>query len=107
MLAGTASIFLALRAAILAGEVAPVLVTSNGLYLVRLAERRTPGMRPLAEVREAIRYELQQAKRFQREQEFFAEMKRGLDIRVNHAALKLLPTSNTAAQIAPPALPGS
>ncbi|HEX5218396.1 MAG TPA: peptidyl-prolyl cis-trans isomerase [Verrucomicrobiae bacterium] len=90
-----------------AGEVAPLVVVSNGVYIVRLLERRMASTRPLIDVREAICYELQQQKRAQREQEFFAEMKRGLDIKVNRDVLNSISTPTQVSNAAPPALPGS
>ena len=89
------------------GEVAPLVVASNGVYIVRLLERRMATTRPLTEVREAIRYELQQQKREQRELEFFAEMKRGLNIKVNRDVLNSISTLTQVSNTAPPALPGS
>lgn len=89
------------------GEVAPLVVASNGVYIVRLLERRMATTRPLTEVREAIRYELQQQKREQRELEFFAEMKRGLNIKVNRDVLNSISTPTQVSNTAPPALPGS
>jgi len=89
------------------GEIAPLLATSNGFYIVRLLERQSPGVRPLAEVLEAIRYQLLQQKRQQREHDFFEEMKRGLAIVVNHDLLNSIQAPAAVSNSAPPALPGS
>jgi parvulin-like peptidyl-prolyl isomerase len=89
------------------GAVGPVLECAQGFCIVRLLERRPAGRRPLDDVHDAIRYELQQAQRQQREQEFFAEMKRGLRIEVNPAALPATVPVNPVSHPPPPKAPGS
>jgi peptidyl-prolyl cis-trans isomerase C len=88
------------------GEVAPLVIASNGCYIVRLLEQRPSRVHPLPEVREAIRYELQQRKRAQREQEFFAKMRQGLKIEINQAALKAASTALGSSHPPPPPVPG-
>jgi parvulin-like peptidyl-prolyl isomerase len=88
-----------------AGDTAPVVTTANGFSIVRLLERRPAGTRPFTEVREVIRYELLLQKRREREEAFFAEMKRGLPIVVNEAVLDTVAPPASASQSLPPPLP--
>ena len=69
------------------GELAPLIETPGGFYLARLTETKAAGVRPLAEVGEAIRHQLRQAKREQLTAAFQTRMCAGLDIRTNTAAL--------------------
>jgi len=88
------------------GEVAPLVETARGFHIVRLIERRAEGVRPLAEVHEAVRYELLQAKRQERQREFFDELKRGLKIEINRTALDSIHTRGSDSDTPPPELPG-
>jgi parvulin-like peptidyl-prolyl isomerase len=73
----------ALFAVHMPGEFAPVVETARGIYIAKLFEKRQPGSKPLAEVKDLIRYELARDKAEQAEREFYAVMKGGLDIRTN------------------------
>jgi len=89
-----------------AGEVAPLVESPDAFYIIRLTERSEGGVRPLAEVREAIRYQLAQARQFQQQQAFFDELKRGLNIRINQDAIDTLPPPASTATASAPNLPG-
>ncbi len=94
----------ALQALATPGEYAPVVETPGGFYVVRLTETKAAGIRPLAEVRDALRHQLQVAKREQLTAAYQARMRSGLDIRTNTAALaQTLVTARTEPQ--PPSLP--
>lgn len=83
---------------------APLLETAGGFYVLKLRERKESQQRPLAEVEELIRYRLSRERHLEREKEFYARMKQGLDIRINHPLLEsisLPPPDQT-----PPGLPG-
>jgi len=89
------------------GELAPLITTSNGCYLVKLLERKEAGRRPLAEVAEAIRYELAVKARHRAQDEFYNAAKADLAIEINHALLNSLPAPSSPPISTPPALPGS
>ena len=89
------------------GDLAPVITTANGCYLVKLIERRSSGHRPLAEVAEAIRYQLAVGKRQRAQQDFYESMKAGLKIEINHALLNSLPAPISRPDSTPPAIPGT
>ena len=89
------------------GELAPVITTSNGCYLVKLLERKEAGRRPLVEVAEAIRYELALKARQSSQDEFYNAVKADLTIEINQALLNSLPAPSSRPMSTPPALPGS
>jgi parvulin-like peptidyl-prolyl isomerase len=64
-------------------EFAPLIQTARGFYIAKLLEKREAARRPLAEVREAIRYQLSRQKAEQAELDFYAAMKAGLEIQIN------------------------
>jgi peptidyl-prolyl cis-trans isomerase C len=89
-----------------AGEIAPLVATADGFFVVRLTERRDAAVRPLAEVREAVKFQLQRSRQQQQEKEISAELKRGLNIQINEVALQSIAVPQSARTSAPPALPG-
>jgi parvulin-like peptidyl-prolyl isomerase len=89
------------------GELAPVITTAAGCYLVKLLERKEAGRRPLAEVAEVIRYELAIKARHRAQDEFYNAAKADVAIEINHALLNSLPAPSSPPIAAPPALPGS
>jgi parvulin-like peptidyl-prolyl isomerase len=88
------------------GDFAPLVPTKKGVYIVKLLDAHPAGMRPLAEVKEAIAYTLGKQKQEQREQEFFAAMKAGLDIRINRPLLETIRPAPAPDQT-PPTAPGA
>ena len=89
------------------GELAPLITTSNGCYLLKLLERKEAGHKPLTEVAEAIRYELTIKARHRAQDEFYNAAKADLVIEINHALLNSLPAPSSPPISVPPALPGS
>jgi parvulin-like peptidyl-prolyl isomerase len=65
------------------GELAPLVETPRGFYIAKLVEKRAAARKPLAEVREIIRYQIAREKAAQAVREFNDSMKAGLDISVN------------------------
>ena len=88
------------------GDFAPVVETPRGFYIAKLLERREAGTRPLAQVAEGIRYELSRRKAEQAERDFFASVKRGLDIQIHRDAVEAL-TLPAEKETAPPSMPGA
>jgi peptidylprolyl isomerase len=85
------------------GDFAPLVRGASGFYIVKLLEKRAANPKPLADVREVIRYQLARHKAEQAEQDFHAAMKRGLDIQINHALLESISLPTT--QPEPPPMP--
>ena len=72
------------------GEVAPLVTTKKGIYIVRLIGSTPAGTRPLKEVADLIAYTITKEKQSRHEQEFYAAMKTGLDIQINRPLLESL-----------------
>lgn len=104
---GASSVEAALAEALFAlkapGDFASLVQTSRGVYIAKLTEKRTAARKPLAEVRETIRYQLLREKTAQAERGFHAAMKAGIDITVNRELVESI--SLPAPKDAPPRLP--
>jgi len=87
-------------------DLAPIVQTPEGFYVVRLTMRHEATVRPLEQVREAVRFQIQQARRQQAEEKFFADLKRGLEITINKKVFNSIGAPKTTLTQAPPALPG-
>ena len=87
------------------GDFAPLVHGARGFYIVKLLEKRDPYRKSLADMREAIRYQLARHKAEQGEQDFYAAMKHGLDIQINQALLESISLPTTRQE--PPPLPGA
>jgi hypothetical protein len=87
------------------GDFAAVTSGEKGVYIVKLTDSQPAGTRPLTEVKESIAYTLRKQKLDQREQDFFAGMKAGLDIRINRPLLESIQPSPSPVKT-PPGTPG-
>lgn len=85
------------------GDLAPVLETPNGFYVVRLLEKKPEAMRPLEQVAPAIRQLLLREKRRQRSDALYARAARAVSVEI-HAG-RLPPPDPQLAPLAPPAPP--
>ena len=88
------------------GELTPVLRTERGLVIARLMERQPAGTRPLSEMKDGLGYRLSRARAAEQQEQFFAAMKAGLQIDLNHPLLDALTTPAPAPEPPPPSLPG-
>jgi foldase protein PrsA len=87
------------------GEVAPLVTTATGFYLVRLTGKKTATIRPLAEVSDAIQYQLTRRKQEQAELDFIGAMKAGLKIEVDYSILKSVAAPVAQGVDNPPPMP--
>lgn len=88
------------------GDVSPLVPTKNGVYIIKLVEKRPADTRPLAQVKELIAYNLTKERQAQREKEFYANMEAGLEISINRPLLESInPPAPTHEN--PPPLPGA
>ena len=86
------------------GDFAPLIQGDKGVYIFKLLDIRSAGVRPLNQVRESIRYSLQQEHKARGEEQFYAAMRIGLDIRTNRVLFdSIQPPSDRNG--APPSLP--
>ena len=97
--------FQALEALDAPGQFAPLVATAHGLYVVKLLDKRAGTQRPLAEVKETIRYQLTHRQAEQAERDFISALKAGADIRINLPLVESLSGPAPRAP-GPPALPG-
>ena len=88
-----------------AGQVAPLVPTAKGFYIAKLLEKRSASAVPLAEMKEAIRYQLERQKALAAETAFFESMKAGLEIRIDQKQIEALSTGVVRPE--PPRLPGA
>jgi parvulin-like peptidyl-prolyl isomerase len=106
--AGSTSVHPAVRDALLAlegeAEVAPLVETERGFYIVKLLERRAARQQPLAQVQKVIRREVSRESARQAEREFYDRMKQGVNIRINQELLESITLPVQPAT--PPKLPG-
>jgi len=84
------------------GNLAPLIETANGFYIVKLLGAQPASHRPLEQVREAIQYQLRMEKAHEIRQTFFKEMQADLTIEVNRAALDAVPDRVMQAETSPP-----
>lgn len=88
------------------GDMAPLVETGRGFYIVKLLGQQAALHRSLAEVRDGITYQLRQQKAQRLRQSFFQEMRAGLAIEINRSTLDAIPDRvMETATSQPPSLP--
>ncbi len=91
------------------GQIAPVIHTDRGFYLVRLVDRETASPRPFEQVKNGIRHQLMRSRTQQLDQTFGAGVLAGVDIHINQDILSGIEAPITAAETVkeqrPPRLP--
>lgn len=87
------------------GALAPVVEGSRGFYVMRLVERRPSRARALAQVGDAIRYQLLRERREGLERDFHAQMRRNVTVEINQELLESLPLAERQAVGAGPRRP--
>lgn len=90
-------------------ELAPPLITTRGIYVIKLVEAKKPAAaRPLDEVRPVIEQQLVAEKRLRLADQLYAEAQRRLRVEVNEARLQAIEVPRDAVaqqEDKPPALP--
>jgi peptidyl-prolyl cis-trans isomerase C len=87
------------------GQVSPVIAASDGYYIVKLVETKGATVRPFAEVKEGVRYQVIQEKRKKVEQEFMEQLKNRIPVTVNSGLLQTMDPPGEGKKAGPPALP--
>jgi peptidyl-prolyl cis-trans isomerase C len=87
------------------GQVSPVVAAADGYYIVKLMETKGATVKPLAEVKEAVRYQVIQEKRKKVELEFMEQLKNRIPVTVNSGLLQMVNPPGEGKNGAPPALP--
>jgi peptidyl-prolyl cis-trans isomerase C len=87
----------------------PILETPDGLYLLRLTERKPARVRPFEEVRPRVEHRVMAMLKERREREFIATARAAVHVRENTAALGAVqvPVSAPTLSHTPPSLPGT
>jgi PPIC-type PPIASE domain len=87
------------------GEFTSLVSTPRGLFIAKLLEKKDAGFKPLAEIKETLRYQLARLKAQQAEANLQAAIKDGLEIQVNQALLESI--ALPAEKNEPPKMPGN
>jgi hypothetical protein len=85
------------------GAMSGVIKTPRGFGLVKLIQRRSEHLQPLAKVREGIEYQITKAKQLQAERDFLASARRSVDVRINQKLLDGIPLPERSSE--PPPVP--
>jgi peptidyl-prolyl cis-trans isomerase C len=88
-----------------AGDLAPLVCTPEGYYVVKLLAIQPATVRSLAEVSEGIRYRLERERTDRGWQEVREAMKAGMDIRINGGLLESVIAPAPAGALGRPTLP--
>src|SRR6185503_18675745 len=106
--ANSTSVHPAVRAALLAlegeADIAPLVDTERGFYIVKLLERGDARQQRLAQVQKVSRREVSRESARQTEREFYDRIKQGVNIRINQELLESI--TLPVQPVAPPRLPG-
>ncbi len=90
------------------GEVSPIITTPSGFYIVKCMEIKDSGSRPLAQLKEYIRYQILEQKKAQIEAEFYEKLKRKIPVEINNGLLSAIEPPDEGKKDktqSPPALP--
>ena len=88
-----------------AGGFAPLVETPQGFYIIRLIEKKPPGVRPFSEVKDAIAYRLTREWQQKQQDDFFEEMKEGVKIESHPSLLENISAPARISDQSLPALP--
>lgn len=88
------------------GQCAPLLEAPEGLYIVRLTDRKTGGVRSFEEVREVVAYQFDREQQQQRQTAFLEVMRRDIPVTIYPEVLKRISVPSPSVETKPPALPG-
>lgn len=87
------------------GIISPVIQGEKGFYLVKLIERKERKAKPLAKVRDIIRYRMLNKRKKQAEENFYKKLQQGIKISTDYKALSKIKLPDKNAEQAPPAMP--
>jgi peptidyl-prolyl cis-trans isomerase C len=87
------------------GQVSPVIAAADGYYIVKLMETKSAMVKPFAEIKEGVRYQVIQEKRKKVEQEFMEQLKNRIPVTVNSGLLQTMDPPGEGKKAGPPALP--
>ncbi len=79
------------------GEISKPVKTQFGWHIIKLIERREAEQQPFDKVKDMIRAQLERGKRDRRMKEYFEELKREVNFKLDEATLNLLMSKKTGA----------
>ncbi len=87
------------------GQVSSVITASDGYYIVKLIESKGATVRPFAQVKDGVKYQVIQEKKQKIESDLIAQLKGRIPVSVNSALLGTVSQGDEVRQAGPPALP--
>jgi parvulin-like peptidyl-prolyl isomerase len=97
----------AVFASVESGQPTTLIEVPDGFYLARLLEQRPQQVRPFAEVRDAITYEVSQRKELERQTKWFSQMQQKIRVKSYPDRLPPPVSVNQVTESRPPAVPKS
>ena len=88
-----------------AGQISPVITATDGYYIVKLIETKGATVKPFAQVKDGVKYQVVQEKKQKIESDLIAQLKSQIPVTINSALLQTVSQPDAAKQAGPPALP--
>lgn len=95
----------ALAALKTAGQISPVITAADGYYIVKLIESKGATVKPFAQVKDGVKYQVVQDKKKKIEDDLIAQLKGQIPVTVNSALLQTVSQTDEVKQAGPPPLP--
>lgn len=87
------------------GQVSSVITAADGYYFVKLMEVKAATVKPFAQVKDGVRYQVHQEKKKRAEQDFIVQLKNTIPVTVNNELLQSIALPGDGKKAGPPALP--
>jgi len=88
-----------------AGQISPVVTAADGYYIAKLIESRGAMIKPFAQVKDGVKFQIIQEKKQRIESDLIAQLKVRIPVTVNSALLQTVNQADAVKQAGPPALP--
>jgi len=87
------------------GQISQVITAADGYYIVKLIESKGAALKPFAQVKDGVRYQVIQEKKQKIESDLITQLKGRIPVTINSALLQTVNQPDAAKQTGPPALP--
>jgi parvulin-like peptidyl-prolyl isomerase len=87
------------------GEISPVIMAQDGIYLLKLMERQESSSLPFEQVRNRVQYQWVREREEKAEAEFYAQLKTMFPIKINTQRLSEIAPASVVAKVTPPRMP--
>ena len=88
-----------------AGQISPVIMATDGYYIVKLIDTKGATVKPFVQVRDGVKYQVIQEKKQKIEGDLIAQLKSQIPVVVNKELLQAVKQADVVKQAGPPALP--